>query len=198
MDLTKYSKGKRMVREDKIKQIDELKAAQDQAAADIEELKEDVAAIPVVAANPTLEGTEPELEGLEVGGTKYAMPSGGTVLYKHVIEYNLANRFSDTTVQWYAKGTITVNSNQPTAFTILDLLENGIIKQLFSNAIFINQAAGSTDSFIGRVEVVNYTQTEITTISKGFKNFNSTFGFVTENTYSYISTSSITDTVTML
>lgn len=86
MDLTKYSKGKRMVREDKIKLIDELKKVIDQANAAIEELKEDVAAIPVVAANPILEGTEPELEGLEIGSTKYAMPSGGGDLYLHTVK----------------------------------------------------------------------------------------------------------------
>lgn len=43
-----------------------------------------------VVANPTLAGTETNLTGLEVDGTKYAVPQGGgTTLYRHSI-----------TIQW--------------------------------------------------------------------------------------------------
>lgn len=42
----------------------------------VEVLKEVTEATTVVA-NPTLEGTEPDLTGLEVDGTKYAVPQGG-------------------------------------------------------------------------------------------------------------------------
>lgn len=49
-----------------------------------------------VVANPVLAGTEGDLTGLEVAGTKYKVPTGGsgggTQLYKHTIEVpNIGN-----------------------------------------------------------------------------------------------------------
>ena len=45
-----------------------------------------------VVANPVLAGTESDLTGLEVAGTKYKVPTGGsgggTQLYKHTIYFN--------------------------------------------------------------------------------------------------------------
>ena len=40
-----------------------------------------------VVANPTLEGTESALSGLEVDGTKYKVESGGGALYQHSIRF---------------------------------------------------------------------------------------------------------------
>ena len=43
--------------------------------------------VPVVSANPTLAGTEDNLTGLQVGDTKYKVPSGGGgTIYSHFIE----------------------------------------------------------------------------------------------------------------
>ena len=49
-----------------------------------------------VVANPTMTGTEGDLEGLQVGDTKYKVPSGGGTIYIHMVQgYFTANwRFS--------------------------------------------------------------------------------------------------------
>ena len=46
-----------------------------------------------IKANPTLEGTEPDLEGLEVSGDKYAVPSGGSSLMSDIVDANGNPRF---------------------------------------------------------------------------------------------------------
>ena len=49
-------------------------------SADAQELAKEVDNIPVVTANPELAGTEANLTGLQVGNTKYAVPSPGIFL----------------------------------------------------------------------------------------------------------------------
>ena len=44
----------------------------------IDSLEAEIELIPEVVANPTLAGTESDLESLQVGDTKYKIPSGGT------------------------------------------------------------------------------------------------------------------------
>ena len=117
-DLTKYSKGKRMVREDLIKQIEQNKADIEALKGQVEEIpiveanpvlggeEEDLTSLQVgetkykvpqpteVVANPTLAGTEANLEGLQVGETKYKV--GGGSLYLHTITIGVANTYTLT------------------------------------------------------------------------------------------------------
>lgn len=65
-----------------------------------------------VVANPTLAGTEADLTGIQIGETKYKVPSGGgggTTRYLHNIKIQQANMGSVITCQ------VITNSN--TAFT---------------------------------------------------------------------------------
>ncbi|MBR3210073.1 MAG: hypothetical protein IKF82_07430, partial [Bacilli bacterium] len=92
-DLTKYAKGKRMVREDKIKKLETLN--QVKANPTLEGEEETLESLKIgnkkyalgggteVIANPELAGTEDDLEGLQVGENKYKV---GIKLYKHNIK----------------------------------------------------------------------------------------------------------------
>jgi len=67
-----------------------------------------------VIANPTLDGTEPNLTGLEVNGAKYSIPSGSSnPLYKHSVEIK---GYESTNAYGYAKIEIINHSSEP--FTI--------------------------------------------------------------------------------
>lgn len=46
-----------------------------------------------VIANPTLEGGEDDLTSIEIDGTKYAVPSGGSTLYLHIIELYFSTKW---------------------------------------------------------------------------------------------------------
>lgn len=150
MDLTKFSKGKRMVREDKIKLINELKKVVEQANTAIEELKDDVAAIPVVVANPTLEGTEAELEGLEVGGTKYSIPSGGeNHLYSIALEVIMLdiNSDSDKYSQYRVSILSSVNLQEITYQQLISITNS----EYLANG-FYSKDGGSTEEATIKVE----------------------------------------------
>lgn len=67
-----------------------------------------------VVANPTLAGTEESLTGLEVDGTKYAIPSGGHI-YEHLIQlYPLVN---GTTNQYWGCVFFRFYNNDNTKYT---------------------------------------------------------------------------------
>ena len=51
----------------------------------------------VVVANPTLAGTESELSGLEVDGTKYKVGGGGSQLYQH----NITSEFTNVSDRYF-------------------------------------------------------------------------------------------------
>lgn len=79
-------------------------------AASVTALEEEVSDIPEVVANPVLEGTEGDLTGLQVGNTKYKVPSGGgggSQLYLNHITINdgthiiTASLFSETDISNY-------------------------------------------------------------------------------------------------
>ena len=101
-----------------------------------------------VVANPTLEGTEPNLTGLEVEGTKYKVPEGGgsRLYYAHIY-------FMDD--DSYSQQ-ITIQVDDNTLETYNDLytyLQNkGFVSDNTDNRIFYLNGCGSyngTSSLVG-------------------------------------------------
>jgi len=70
---------------------------------------------PVVVANPTLAGTEPNLEGLQVGSQKYKVPDGGGNLYYHLITI--------TDEEYKNKGVFSIINNSNEQITSLSGLD---------------------------------------------------------------------------
>lgn len=73
----------------------------------LDDLEETVENIPEVIANPELAGTEDDLEGLQVGNTKYKV-GGGKQLYQHNIVLQL-NSTGAVTLQLITDNNVTMN-----------------------------------------------------------------------------------------
>ncbi len=80
-----------------------------------------------VVANPTLEGTEPDLTGLEVEGTKYKVPSGGGGT-QHLYQHNITIK-GEEEGDYNFSIVILSSSNQPITYgDVLNyLLDNNFI-----------------------------------------------------------------------
>lgn len=84
---------------------------------DYQGLPDTVEDIPVVVANPTLAGTEGDLEGIQVGDTKYKI-GGGKQLYQHNLNWGVDSNGLKTNLH----GLFIINDS-PTPFTFNTLLQ---------------------------------------------------------------------------
>lgn len=92
-----------------------------------------------VVANPTLDGTESDLTGLEVNGVKYAVPqgSGGGSLYLHMVQFTISgsNKYNFVFIELY--------SNSSTPYVYNDLVSMGI-----NNIPCCSNMAGNNSGYI--------------------------------------------------
>ena len=75
-----------------------------------------------VIANPTLAGTESDLTGLQVGDTKYAIPSGGGASYTHHIKLDYTNNIGGTNDE-KALIILEITTNSATPMTVSDVYD---------------------------------------------------------------------------
>ena len=140
----------------------------------IDSLEAEIELIPEVVANPTLAGTESDLESLQVGDTKYKIPSGGTEV---VANPTLAGTEADLTglqvgaTKYKVQTGTEVEANPTLAGTEADLtgLQVGATKykvpsgggtQLYVHNIYMNNMSGSVQYTVTIInssnEVFNY------------------------------------------
>lgn len=96
---------------------------------DLEKTADEINALKKVVANPTLAGTEAELTGIEIGGTKYKAGGGsGTQLYRHYIHILYG--------QYYGMIIIIISlDNEPiTQATLSTVLQSRNIIRLFGDS----------------------------------------------------------------
>lgn len=152
----------------------------------------DVAGGSGVIANPELEGTEPDLEGLEVDGTKYKVPQGGgSALYKHYLYFQDNRQTELYEGQFYApllhsySGSLTLNQikeivmaqgldslwppvEQELGWAFGLLLDNGVILYLYGDTATPSVESGTfgifhgQDGFTAEVELLSDTVKDIT------------------------------------
>lgn len=109
-----------------------------------------------VVANPTLSGSESDLTGLEVAGTKYKVPTGGsgggTQLYKHTI---LFNRTSTDRDELYIISNINIPLNSFSDVEVWDfyiIVPNSYIINDSGNQVYV----GNCYIFMERLSGVGY------------------------------------------
>lgn len=104
---------------------------------DYQGLPDTVEKIPVVVANPTLAGTEGDLEGIQVGDTKYKI-GGGKQLYQHNITYSIL----DTSERFHWQLNITIINDSNTPINTLALLNTYLYNNNLRSASKSLQCSG--------------------------------------------------------
>lgn len=105
-----------------------------------------------VSANPTLSGSETELTGLQIGSTKYKMPSGGSsggvTVYLHAL--SLRCTMSGDNDNWYDM-VVGVYSTQSAKITTSNISNYKFNNLMFSCAKVGKTSLLTTDMFVGYI-----------------------------------------------